>query len=94
MAIRLRTAHGIRVALCANETDWRDGDVYLDDGDHYALAAKFSLDWPGEMNTTEYPETWAAMETQKLRDARATLLSWFARAEQAELDRWQWEGGR
>mgnify|MGYP001598312348 CR=1 FL=1 len=42
MAIRLRTVGGTLVALCAAETDPVPCDVYLDDGDHYALAAKFS----------------------------------------------------
>lgn len=74
MAIRLRTVNGIRVALCACETDAKEGDIYLDDGDHYALAAKFCLDWQenGKWQTEtpwSYPEEWAAMETQKLRDA-------------------------
>ena len=47
MAIRLRTVDGVRVALCAVETDPMPGDVYLDDADHYALAAKFAHDWVG-----------------------------------------------
>lgn len=49
MSIRLRTVElngeKIRVALCAAETDPMPGDLYLDDGDHYALAAKFAQDW-------------------------------------------------
>lgn len=69
MAIRLRTVDGVRVALCAYETDAQPGDVYLDDGDHYALAAKFRRDWQGQTNTTVYESEWAAMDTQKLRDA-------------------------
>lgn len=40
MAIRIRTVDGVRVALCAAETDAAAGDIYLDDSDHYALAAK------------------------------------------------------
>lgn len=78
MAIRLRTVNGIRVALCAAETDEELGDVYLDDGEHYALAAKFRQDWHGETVTTEYPEEWAAMETQKKRDAKEELEKWLA----------------
>jgi hypothetical protein len=69
MAIRLRTVNGVRVALCAFETDAKPGDVYLDDGEHYALAAKFRRDWFGRVNDFPYPEEWAAMDTQKLRDA-------------------------
>ncbi len=69
MAIRLRTVQGIRVALCAAETDSCPGDKYLDDGDHYALSAKFSRDWSGRLAGWEYPEEWAAMDSQKLRNA-------------------------
>lgn len=78
MAIRLRTVNGVRVALCAAETDEMPGDLYLDDGDHYAIAAKYAQDRQGETITTVYPEEWAAMATQKLRDAREELLKWQA----------------
>ncbi len=67
MAIRIRTVDGICVALCAAETDQQAGDVYLDDGAHYALAAKFSRDWAGRTAGWEYPEEWAAMDTQKVQ---------------------------
>lgn len=73
MAIRLRTVEykgaRIRVALCAYETDAKLGDVYLDDADHYALAAKFRRDWHGQKNDIDYDVEWPAMDTQKLRDA-------------------------
>lgn len=72
MSIRLRTVEGIRVALCGYETDEMPNDVYLDDGDHYALAAKFSRDWQWNgiiPDGPTYTEEWAAMDTQKLRDA-------------------------
>lgn len=78
MAIRLRTVDGVRVALCAAETDPMPSDVYLDDGDHYALAAKFSRDWAGQEAGWAYPEEWAAMDTQKARDAETELNSWLA----------------
>ncbi len=78
MAIRLRTVGDVRVALCAAETDPRVGDIYLDDGDHYALAAKFSRDWAGQVAGWEYPVEWAAMDTQKVRDAEAELNAWLA----------------
>lgn len=80
MAIRLRTVDGVRVALCAAETDAMPGDVYLDDADHYALAAKFRLDWKDEQMTgwPEYTREWAAMATQKLRDAKTELVAWLA----------------
>lgn len=87
MAIRLRTVATpdgpIRVALCAVESDLRPGDVYLDDNDHYALAAKFSRDWAGQLAGWEYPAEWAAMDTQKVRDA-ADVHAEFART--AALD--------
>jgi len=79
MAIRLRTVNGVRVALCASETDEEPGDVYLDDGDHYALAAKFRHDWYGETNDFEYPKEWAAMQTQKKRDAKEELEKWLSK---------------
>ncbi len=78
MAIRLRTVSGVRVALCAAETDEMCGDVYLDDGEHYALAAKFSRDWAGEVAGWEYPKHWSAMDSQKLRDAKSELNAWLA----------------
>ena len=82
MAIRIRSiehdGERIRVALCAAETDPMPGDVYLDDGDHYALAAKFCRDWQGETVSWSYPEEWAAMDTQKLRDAQEELQKWIA----------------
>ncbi len=78
MAIRLRTVYNVRVALCAAETDPMPGDTYLDDGDHYALAAKFSRDWKGREAGWPYPEEWAVMDTQKLRDAKVELTRWLA----------------
>lgn len=78
MSIRLRTVNNIRVALCAVETDAMPGDVYLDDADHYALAAKFSRDWDGQVAGWPYPLEWAAMDTQKLRDARDEDAKWQA----------------
>lgn len=66
MSIRLRTINGTRVALCGYETDAAPGDTYLDDADHYALAAKFSRDYK---TGTEYPGEWALMDSQKIRDA-------------------------
>ena len=79
MAIRLRTVDGVHVALCAVETDEQPGDTYLDDAAHYALAAKFSRDWSGRVAGWEYPEEWAAMDTQKLRDAKEELEKWISR---------------
>ncbi len=69
MAIRIREVDGVTVALCAYETDPLPGDVYLDDAQHYALAAKFRRDWKGQINDFPYSAEWAAMDTQKMRDA-------------------------
>lgn len=78
MAIRLRTVDGIRIALCAAETDSMPGDMYLDDSDHRALSAKFANDYQGEIIDWEYPDEWAMMETQKLRDAETEIIKWLA----------------
>jgi hypothetical protein len=83
MAIRLRTVEWnggrIRIAVCAAETDCQPGDIYLDDADHYALAAKFALDWhESDHWGVHYPEQWAAMETQKKRDAQKELERWIS----------------
>ena len=74
MAIRLRTVDGVRVALCAVETDAESADLYLTDADHYALAAKFAQDWDTDVT---YDEEWRAMESQKLRDAETVFLALF-----------------
>lgn len=46
MSIRLRVVDGTLVALCAARSVEKPGDVYLDDGQHYALAEKFWRDYP------------------------------------------------
>lgn len=48
MSIRIRTVHGVRVALCAARSMPKAGDVYLDDADHHALMIKFELDLASE----------------------------------------------
>ena len=45
MAIRIRRVDGAWVALCAARSVEKPGDVYLDDGLHYALAQKFWEDY-------------------------------------------------
>jgi hypothetical protein len=49
MAIRLRRTDGVLVALCAARSVPKLGDVYLDDGQHYALAEKFWRDYADEV---------------------------------------------
>jgi hypothetical protein len=79
MAIRLRTVNGIRVALCAVESDPLPGDLYLDDADHHALSNKFGLDWQAMGFITNPPideDVAAMMATQKLRDAGEVHAAW------------------
>ena len=53
MAIRLRIVEvvsdigidHIRVALCAAKTEPENGDIYLDDGWHYAISQKYWRDY-------------------------------------------------
>jgi hypothetical protein len=76
MAVRLRTVNGVRIALCAVESDAEPGDMYLDDADHYALAAKFRRDWAGQNNNFSYSPEWEVMDTQKRRDAEEEFAKW------------------
>jgi hypothetical protein len=78
VAIRIRKVGDTLVALCAAETDALPGDIYLDDGAHYALAAKFAQDWQGQTVDWAYPHEWSAMQTQKLRDAQTELMKWLS----------------
>jgi hypothetical protein len=75
MAIRLRRVEGQWVALCAVESDPKEGDVYIDDAQDSALRVKFMQDYdvPGRDYDLE-----RLMETQKVRDARETLEAWLA----------------
>lgn len=45
MAIRLRVVNGTLIAICAARSVAKAGDVYLDDGQHHALASKFARDF-------------------------------------------------
>lgn len=81
MSIRLRTVGGVRVALCAVESDPMPGDLYLDDRDHYALSMKFWQDWNEAFKhpiTDDPPREWAVMATQKVRDAQEEMEKWLA----------------
>lgn len=48
MAIRIRKINGKVVALCAAKSKPRNGDIYLDDNIHHALAIKFREDFESE----------------------------------------------
>lgn len=76
MAIRIREVEGVLIALCAAETDPQEGDLYLDDNAHYALAAKFARDWRGQTVDWVYEKDDALAETQKIRDAKEELEKW------------------
>ena len=45
MAIRIRSKGKGYVALCAAESEPRDGDLYINDGQHTALSKKFEADF-------------------------------------------------
>jgi len=76
MAIRIRKIDNQYIALCAVESDPKPDDIYLDDEIHYALAAKFCLDWQNQTVNWQYPDIWKLMETQKLRNAQEELEKW------------------
>jgi hypothetical protein len=52
MAIRLRFIQGEWIAVCAARSVEKEGDIYLDDAHHYALAQKFARDWNGDVFRT------------------------------------------
>ena len=64
MAIRLRIVQGEWAALCAAKTVEVMGDVYLDDGMHYALACKFAR---------EHDVNWEDERVNKLMDSQEKL---------------------
>lgn len=61
MAIRIREVNGILVALCAARSMPLPGDIYLDDGVHYALTNKFARDF-NEMYDLGLPHDQVAAE--------------------------------
>ncbi len=78
MAIRLRIVERTWVALCAAETDASEGDVYLDDAQHYAIACKFAREYKESQSNWE--DTWMneLMDTQKVRDAKKEIEKFLA----------------
>lgn len=74
MAIRLRRIeNGKLIAVCAALTEPKDGDLYLDDEQHYALAQKHAHEH-GLYDVGEYAE-WMERE-QGYRDAAWEQLRW------------------
>lgn len=80
MSIRLRKIKNTWVALCAVESDKKRNDVYLDDGQHYALSCKFSDDYglPTDKRIKKL------MDSQKVRDAESELIKWLNRLNKKE----------
>ena len=56
MSIRLRRVGGFLVALCAARSVAKDGDIYLDDNAHHALAEKFARDYNEEGRVMRVPD--------------------------------------
>ena len=73
MAIRLRKVQDRWVALCAVESDQKEGDIYLDDSQDYALRIKFKMDYAlegiKELNKLRDLNMEQLMNTQKVRNA-------------------------
>lgn len=72
MAIRLREIDGTMIALCAVESNSSEGDIYLDDNVHYALATKFQQDY----NLGGDSELLELMDREKVRDAKVEITTW------------------
>lgn len=69
MSIRIRVVDGVTVALCAARSVPKDGDIYLDDAAHEALAGKFATDFASEGRM--FP--WANPRLFPLADPHAAL---------------------
>lgn len=48
MSIRIRALNGKLIAICAARSVSKEGDIYLDDAAHHALAEKFMEDFQSE----------------------------------------------
>jgi len=70
MAIRIRTVDGIMIAICAARSIPKEGDIYLDDGVHYALTNKFMMDFANshQMSSFEVYDCLVEKEIQDLTD--------------------------
>jgi hypothetical protein len=77
MAIRVRRINGITIALCAVESDPKEGDLYLDDAVHSALVTKFSEDYDLGISEEKRVEL---MQQEKVRDAKEEIERWLTAA--------------
>lgn len=83
MSIRLRVVDGHLVALCAARSVPKEGDTYLDDAAHMALARKLWLDYP-QCGLAVEPEVVAATDREESNnDNRSDWDRWMAEAEMA-----------
>ncbi len=48
MSIRIRVVNGHTIAICANLSLPKEGDIYLGDSAHHALTTKFGVDFWSE----------------------------------------------
>lgn len=72
MAIRVRRVNGVWVACCAARTVEKEGDVYLDDDVHHALASKFTEDFTSEggLMPVDHEESIARLQEESNNPAR------------------------
>jgi hypothetical protein len=85
MAIRLRKIEGRWVAICAACTVVKDDDVYIDDGQHEALADKFARHF-NEMYEYDLPFDEAAARLVEVEESNNPAREWW--------DRTYGDGGR
>jgi hypothetical protein len=67
MAILLRVVNGTLIAICAACSVPKEGDVYLDDGQHSALSDKFARDFNSmfDLDIPYYPEVALLVEQEE-----------------------------
>lgn len=76
MSIRIRTINGVRVALCAARSVAKEGDTYLSDDDHHALAQKFMRDFLEEGVWPRYVDEAAAIVADTEESANKNREWW------------------
>ena len=86
MSIRLRIVNGTHVALCAARAGAEEGDIYLDDAWHEALASKFWRDYEevdlvddkrfAIMDTLETDDPWRGWR-EPTWPSRAIFFRWW-----------------
>lgn len=74
MAIRIRKINNKTIAICAARSIEKPGDIYLDDGIHGALSAKFGEDFNSEYNL-DIP-TWDSQE-REIEESNNPAREWW-----------------